>query len=130
MMKKEIYINSAEQLHELKSIVKNFKKIELKLPYLNDLQNEAWEKRIQKEYFSCGCTTGSYFVGLGILIAIIYLVYTLTVGTSISIKMILITIVGLAILGKLVGLFSAHIRLIRIIQSLGYLRFNQMYENN
>ena len=123
-MKKEISINSTEQLHELKSILKPFKKIELKLPYLNDLQNQTWEKLVKKEYFSCGCTTGSYFVGLGILFTLLYVIYNFTFGVPISVKMILVLIVGMAILGKLVGLFLAHIRLLRIIQSLGYLRFN------
>jgi len=128
-MKKEISINSAEQLHELKSIVKNFKKIELKLPYLNDSQNKTWEKLVHKEYFSCGCTTGSYFVGIGILLSLIYLVYTFVYEIPISVKIILVTIVGFAIIGKLAGLFFAHVRLLRIIQSLGYLRYNQMYES-
>lgn len=127
-MKKEISINSAEQLHELKSIIKNFKKIELKLPYLNDLQNQTWEKLVQKEYFNCGCTTGSYFVGIGILLTLMYVVYTFIYEAPISVIIIITTIVGSAIVGKLAGLFFAHVRLLRIIQSLGYLRYNQMYE--
>ncbi len=129
-MKKEISINSAEQLHELKSIIKNFRKIELNLPYLNNSENKVWEKLVQKEYFSCGCTTGSYFVGAGILLTCIYIIYTFIFEMPISVKMILATIVGFAILGKLVGLLLAHVRLLRIIQSLGYLQFNQVYESN
>ncbi|MBC8757480.1 hypothetical protein H2O64_22610 [Kordia sp. YSTF-M3] len=129
MMKKEISINSIEQLHELKFIVKRFKNIELKLPYLNDAQNETWEELVKKEYFSCGCTTGSYFVGIGILCTLVYIVYTLLFELPISIKIILITIVGMAILGKLAGLLFAHFRLLRVIQSLYYLRFNKNYKN-
>lgn len=128
-MRKEISINSIEQLHQLKSITKPFKKIDLKLPHLNDLQNQTWEKLIKKEYFSCGCTTGSYFVGIGILCSLIYIVYTFAFPTPISIKMILALVVGMAILGKLVGLFLAHIRLLRIVQSLLYLRSNQVCES-
>ncbi|QHI38828.1 hypothetical protein IMCC3317_42280 [Kordia antarctica] len=128
-MKKEISINSMEQLYELKSILKPFKKIELKLPYLNDLQNQTWEKLVKKEYFSCGCTTGSYFVGIGILLTIIYLVYMSTFEIPISVKMIIALVVGMAILGKLFGLLFAHIRLLRIVQSLLYLRLNQVYES-
>lgn len=127
-VKKEISITSAEQLYQLKSVMKNFRKIELKLPYLNDSQNKTWEKLVNKEYFNCGCTTGSYFVGVGILLTSIYLIYTFIFEIPISIKIIVATIVGCAILGKLTGLFLAHIRLLRIIQSLGYLRFNQLYE--
>ena len=68
-MKREILISSATELHKLKSIAKRFQKIELKLPYLNDSENKIWEQLVHKEYFSCGCTTGSYFVGIGILLA-------------------------------------------------------------
>lgn len=128
-MKKEISINSVEQLYELKSVIKNFRKIELNLPYLNKSENKVWEKLVQKEYFSCGCTTGSYFVGAGILLTCIYIIYTFIFELPISLKIVLATIVGFAILGKLIGLLLAHIRLLRIIQSLGYLRFNQVHEN-
>ena len=124
-MKKEISINSIEQLQELKSITKPFKTIKLKLPFLDDLQNQSWGKLVHKEYFSCGCTTGSYFMGVGILCSLVYILYTFIVELPISIKTILILIIGAAILGKLVGLLSAHIRLLRIIQSLSYLRLNQ-----
>jgi hypothetical protein len=129
MMKKEISINSIEQLQKLKSVTKRFRQIELKLPYLDDVQNETWEELVKKEYFSCGCTTGSYFVGFGILCTLVYIVYTFLFELPISIKIILITIVGMAILGKLAGFLFAHFRLLRIIQSLYYLRLNQTHKS-
>lgn len=128
-MKREILISSAKELHKLKSVVKRFQKIELKLPYLNDSENKIWEQLVHKEYFSCGCTTGSYFVGIGILLTCLYLIYTFIFELPISIKMIVITVVGCAVTGKLFGLFLAHIRLLRIIQSLDYLRLNSAYKN-
>ena len=115
-------INNIEQLRELKSITKKIKKIELKLPFLSNSENQTWEKRIRKEYFSCGCNTGSFFVNVVVIISLLYVGYCLCTSNTISIKWIGITIVVSALIGKFTGLIAAHIRMLRIIKLLTQLQ--------
>lgn len=115
-------INTIETLNQLFQKRKR-KDIAFSFSELSDSENEKWEKKILKEYYACGCKTGSLFLMVSLITTIAYLVLHKIMDPAFFItpKIILYALLIVFIasgMGKAIGLFIAKLRLTQNIRRL------------
>lgn len=91
-----------------------YNRISILHPNLDKCLVNDLEEKLNKYYFECGCKTGSSFVIVGIIISIIHFVIHAEQFSIYYILYYVITTISFAIIGKLVGLLNARIKLIRL----------------
>jgi hypothetical protein len=118
----ELLIQSPEELGKLASITSVFKRytrVNLNLEGMDADKQKTYEEKINRFYGACGCGEGKFFVLLGFLTFIGYsyskssLQFTwLNAG-----KGFLFCLAGAAV-GKLFGLYRAHLKLRKVIREM------------
>jgi hypothetical protein len=108
-------INSIETLNQLLQKKKR-KDIVFSFPGLSDSENERWQKKISKDYYACGCETGTVFLLVAVTCTVSYLALHRMADPAFSItfkkiiySMLIVFIVSGT--GKAVGLLIAKNRL-------------------
>ena len=120
-MNKELIITNRNDLVKLKGIGRKYRNIRLEVPSFTKEQNEAWASLIQKEYNECGCNTGSYFIMVSILFALVFFLFNMTVvvnNIGHYLVLLLVLVVGMGGIGKLAGILTANKKLNILINSL------------
>lgn len=80
-----------------------------------------WERQLNRDFYACGCDTGATGVMLGLLVGIVAAVYARFAGdwgTGSAVGLAFGTAVAGGVLGKLVGVSSARVRLRRTIAEI------------
>ncbi len=110
--------------NELEMLLQHSKKVQFKFsfPAFTLAENEYWYKLISKHYKGCGCETGSVFIMIAFVLILGYLLFNwFHFGKAISLMIIInafIFIIVSAVIGKLVGINIAKVRLRRKIKEL------------
>ena len=85
-------------------------------------QKESWQRRLNDYYFECGCSMGKYFV-LAALVIVSASLLTRDGGIhSVDwqwLRGFLVTVIGAAVLGKVVGVTTAYIELRGLVREIG-----------
>ena len=113
---RELVIRKKDDIELLKHVPRRFNSLRFELKFLSDEENKSWTEKLSKSYFSCGCKTGSYFAGVGILITILYALASLLFTFPLSIKWIAILVIGMTVIGKVIGLLYDYLQLRRQIE--------------
>ena len=108
-----------EKLMSLASVFKRYTAIKLELDHVENNVQQQWQDKINRYYSACGCDEGKIFVFLGFLTFIVtaYLNDFLIMSWANCGKAFLFCLAGAA-LGKLFGLYRAHLKLKKLIQSM------------
>ena len=81
----------------------------------SEQENKDWELKLTKDYYACGCETGSAFLIVSMIISIVYSIYSFKTDTmNIDLNFIftqLIVFILAAVLGKTIGLVRSKIRM-------------------
>ncbi|MCC6281808.1 MAG: hypothetical protein IT262_14465 [Saprospiraceae bacterium] len=106
---------SLERLMMDKTIKNSFRRI--KLEFANFENTKEWEDKINKNYFACGCETGS----MAVCAVLVIFVVLWSIGSLFAIftwwKMIA-TIFAAALTGKIAGLVLSHFQLQKLVKEL------------
>ncbi|MBA4407611.1 hypothetical protein C0389_10080 [bacterium] len=97
------------------------KTIKLDIPFLSQEENFKYNEQINKYRNACGCETGSVFLTIASVVCIIGIVSNFSFFEFSFLHKVLFSVVFIfifSIIGKLVGLFIAKIKLYRLLKNL------------
>jgi len=116
-----ITITNPKELEQLRDSSKSVTEFTLAFVELTEKQNLYFQRKLQANYFSCGCELGTYSLIVSILLTPFFLYYPLTNGQMLVKEA---AIIGLflpstsLLVGKLLGLIFAKYRLSVVIKEL------------
>jgi hypothetical protein len=119
-----LVIRRAADLGALRRSRTRWRAISLDAPSLPLEEQARWQSRLAHDYGGCGCETGRSFLLAGLIgiVALIWLTWGREDWSRLERGLWSAGIVfGAALLGKLVGLLAAHLRLRRSLQELSAL---------
>ena len=118
---KTVFVRHVADLTVFHALLPKYDSILLKFDKLSNDENERWGNKLFASYSACGCTTGAYFMLIGFILTILYSALWPNTVLSNPIGYLLkgfIIWVASAVLGKLVGLIAAKIRLFMQLNKL------------
>lgn len=113
----EVTIYRYDELHQISSLFNSNKKVKLNLSFLTTEENDLFSRDLNTQLNACGCETGKYFFAYTLFLSIICYFLKLPLFNNASWSIIPITVLS-AVIGKLVGLFIARIRVFKIIRKI------------
>jgi hypothetical protein len=102
---------------------KGLNDLELQIPHLSAEENRIWLKKIKKDYYACGCETGTAFLVAGILFTGLFFFWEIINNSSFHLHASLIIYAVLILfimsaIGKFLGLLISSIRLKKNVRLL------------
>jgi hypothetical protein len=95
--------------------------LQLRLSELDGHEARSWESRLNRHYRACGCGTSAAFLGVALCVGVALLAMrpggVLAVGV-LDLGLLAVAVIGAGVVGKLVGLAVARVRLHVAIRAL------------
>ncbi len=114
-------VSDLDELLRMQYFKRTFRTISPKLSMGGDDESQAWQAKIDRYQKMCGCELGSIFLFAALFLYLGYLVFRdheigaiwwQDLGTGFAI------VTASAVLGKVIGLAYAHIRVNRILRQI------------
>ncbi|WP_044398271.1 hypothetical protein [Lacinutrix sp. Hel_I_90] len=124
-MENNLVITNKEALSLLLSN-STFDRITFNFPNLKASYNQYWSEKVEKVYHACGCTTGFQFMFSSFIMSILYLVLRFGHVIEHPYRTLMegfVFILVMTLLGKVIGLFLARIKLMWYVREIKKITF-------
>jgi hypothetical protein len=103
-----------------------FRRILIQHPDIDRRILNGLEEKLNKNYFACGCQSGGSFTLIGIFICVVHAVFSAKQFSINHLFYYFVFIIVTALIGKIVGLLDAKIKLVKVRKKIAKLYSIQM----